>query len=206
MSPEKVFEFALKYCYARNVNLGEFAMADQVNGEVLELQDDGQIEDLRKEMATMRAALAEALESQQEASQQAEQYRAALDDSNERVAVLETSARDKRYADMSKGWYGDNHVRTLTVFAEAFGEDSDEFAEYVRQQNAVTAQLSESKLLDEFGTDRAGDDRSAASQLTAKADELLASNPTLTKAQAFAKAAELNPVLYAQHVDEMRGN
>lgn len=206
MSPEKVFEFALKYCHARNVNLKEFAMADESTVEVTELQDDGQIEDMRRELAALRATVAEEVEARQDAEQRASTVEAALDSSNERVARLETAARDKRFAELSADWFGDvDHVKMLSSIADVLGEDSDEFAAYVKQQNAVAETVMSSELLQEFGTSRQGDDRSAANQLESKAQELMAADSDLTHAQAFAKAAEQNTDLYRQHKQEMRG-
>ena len=205
IEPAKAFEFALKYFNQRNVDLKEFAMADKTKEEKAQVEQPD-LTALQDEMATMRAALAEALEGQQEASQTADQYREALDTSNERVAALENAARNKRFADLSTDWFGDvDHIKMLASLADTLGEDSDEFTAYVKQQNAVAEQVMSSELLQEFGTSRTGEDRSAASQLESKAQELMATDNSLTHAQAYTKAAEQNPDLYRQHTQEMRG-
>lgn len=203
IEPEKAFEFALKYFNARSVNLGEFAMADE-RSEVAQV-DTVDLSALQEEMATMRAALAESLEAQQDAQIQANAYRESLDASNERVAALETAARNKRFADLSAEWFGTGHDAILVGLAEAFGEDSEQFGAYVQQQNAVAEQVMTSELLKERGSSRSGDTLTASDLLESKAQELMEADASLTHAQAVAQVADRNPDLYIRYKAEKRG-
>lgn len=202
IEPAKAFEFALKYFDWRDVDLKEFAMANEsiVVGEVLELQDDGQLDDVQRELAALRATVAEEAEKRQDAELRAKTVEEALDASNGRVAKLEADAREKRYADLSVDWIGAvDHVQMLSGLADTFGEDSEQFAAYVTQQNSVAEVVMSSELFKETGTSRGGEDRTATEQLEAKAQELMSADSSLTHAQAMTQAAEQNPALYDQH-------
>lgn len=133
----------------------------------------------------------------------------------ERVARLEADAMNSRFAAEVEGtvsggirWFGDHtqHKTMLVKLAGAFGEQSPEVQQYIQQNRTYAAQLKESALLEELGSNQARtDEPTALEALTAKAEEIHAANPKLTKEQAFANATEANPALYERYVREMRG-
>lgn len=133
----------------------------------------------------------------------------------ERVARLEADAMNSRFAAEVEGtvsggirWFGDHeqHKTMLVKLAGAFGEQSPEVQQYIQQNRTYAAQLQESALLEELGSNHTRtDEPTALEALTAKAEEIHAANPKLTKEQAFANATEANPALYERYVREMRG-
>ena len=141
--------------------------------------------------------------------------RAERDKLAERTARLEADARLTRFTAEVEGtvangvrWFGDHeaHKALLNKMASAFGEQSPEVAQYVQQNRAYAAQLAESKLLDEIGSNFAATDEiSALEQLQIKANAIQLASPTLTKEQAFAQAMTANAALYEQYVRETRG-
>lgn len=188
---EKAFEFALKYFNARNVSLGEFSMSEQTVSQLDELQE--KLDAIQEQLASVE-------EGKAEAENRSQQLESALDNSNQRIAEMEESARQKRLAELSSDWFGNGHVDILT----ALGEGSEEFDAYVSNQNAVSAQLADSQLFEEVGENGNDSGISAFEQLNAKAIEIKASNPNLSQAQAFTAATEANPDLYAQYVNEQK--
>lgn len=133
----------------------------------------------------------------------------------ERTAKLEADARHARFSAEVEGtkpdgvkWFGDleAHKTMLGKLAVAFGEDSPEVAQYIQQNRAFAAQMAESALLKEVGSNHTGNEPvSALAQLQAKAEEIRLASPTLTKEQAFAQATQANPALYESYVREVRG-
>lgn len=202
IEPEKAFSFALKYFDARQVNMRGFAMADKKEGQQDQVID---LATLQKEMAAMREALANAEAARTEAEARVHVVETALDASNERVAALEATARNKRFADLSREWFGTGHDTILAGLAEAFGEWSEQFVAYCQQQDAIAVQMADSALFREQGTSRTDDGLSAVERLNAKAHALRAANPSLSVSDAFVQATEQNPDLYRQHIEEMRG-
>lgn len=133
----------------------------------------------------------------------------------ERTAKLEADARHARFSAEVEGtkpdgvkWFGDleAHKTMLGKLALAFGEDSPEVAQYIQQNRAFAAQMAESTLLKEVGSNHTGNEPvSALAQLQAKAEEIRLASPTLTKEQAFAQATQANSDLYERYVREVRG-
>jgi len=197
ISPEKAFDFALKYFSAREVDLGEFAMAkdQEPRQDVTEITVD--MSDVDDELTGLKAQLAEEAEARKEAEQRAQKFQDALDSSNERVAKLEEEAQRKRFAELCESWPGEpaKHVAILS----ALEEDGDAFAAYVETQNALAEQLSTGQLFAEVGSDREPVDETATQQLERKARELMENDASLSKEQAIMRAAQIYPELYAAH-------
>ena len=117
-----------------------------------------------------------------------------------RVAVLEGAAQIRRFTDIVAGqsngghaWIGDRarHVATLQRFATAFegGEDSQEFKDYVIQQDETAKQLHTSGLFRELGTSQ-GDDHApdnAEARFAAGVKKYREAHPDLTEAKAYAE-------------------
>ncbi|MBT9173450.1 MAG: hypothetical protein DDT21_01851 [Syntrophomonadaceae bacterium] len=129
----------------------------------------------------------------------------ALDASNARIAKMEQTAQVRRFTDLvesDKRWYGEtaSHLKVLRSFAETFGEESEEFAEYVQQQQALAEQLHTSELFKEYGHSRQSQKRTAAEELDVKARQLQAERTGLSYAQAYTEVLTQNPGLYNRHV------
>lgn len=149
-----------------------------------------------------RFADAEAMRAEVEAK--SAKLTEALDASNARIARMEATAQIRRFTDLVEGenrWYGevDSHIKVLRSFAEAFGEESDEFAEYVRQQKAIAAQLANSSLFAEYGSDRRSGKRTASEELDEKARQLQSERAELSYAQAYSEVLSTNPALYDRY-------
>jgi hypothetical protein len=205
VSPDKAYSVALKYFHARGVKIQESkTMAENkatetvVFGELLQTEPavtSQQFADLQERLAATEAAKAEA-------DARTAQVTAALDATNERIAKMETDARQARFRALSAEWHGDpaGHVDLL----EQLGEDSAAFRFYVQQQNAVAEQLKDSKLFEDIGSSRQPEGTTATERLTSAARQI-ASEEKVSFAQAVNLAAERNPQLYSEHVIAQRG-
>jgi hypothetical protein len=153
-------------------------------------------------MTELQEQLAATAAEKAEADARAAQVTAALDTSNERIAKMETDARQARFRALSAEWHGDpaGHVDLL----EQLGEDSAAFRFYVQQQNAVAEQLKDSKLFEDIGSSRQPEGTTATERLTSAARQI-ASEEKVSFAQAVNLAAERNPQLYSEHVIAQRG-
>lgn len=203
VTPKKAFEFALKYFSARNIStVKEFSIMSekQTKDDAAPVVDAG----VQAQLAAMQEQLSQLEAERAEARERTQQLTAALDASNQRAAQLEQQAREERYKALSHGWFGNAHVAILTTLADAHGEGSPLFNAYVEQQNALAAQLEASQLFSEAGSDTAPTGGNAEERLSAEARALMAKNPRLTFAQAITQAAESNPELYAQYIEERR--
>ena len=145
---------------------------------------------------------AEALRTGQEAQTEA------LQTATEQIALLETAAQTQRFTELVMGtenaprWFGDpeKHVEVLTRYAQVFGEDSDEFTEFVEHQNAMAEQLAQSEILTETGSSRPGD----ADPLSARIAALM-KEEGISEAKATVQVLNENPELYAEY-SEAHGN
>lgn len=122
----------------------------------------------------------------------------------QRVAAFTAEVRGKS-DDNGKPWPGavDAHVAMLTSLAEAFGEDSEQFRQYVAVNRAAAARDELTKPIGSGGDGNGT--ASAYSQLEAKAAALVAERG-LTKAKAFVEAERLHPDLARQVIRERRSN
>lgn len=199
-TPEKAWDFALKYFSARDIKTVK-ELRDMSKNQT-ETQAAPVADDVQAQLAAVQEQLAQFEAERAEANARAQKLEEALDASNRHAAELETKARNKRYAELSAAWFGNNHVAVLAALAEAAGEDSELFTGYVEQQNAMAAQMADSALFKSMGSDKTDEGRSAAGRLEAKAAALMAENPSLTKAQATVLAAEQNKDLYNEYLNE----
>jgi len=112
------------------------------------------------------------------------------------LKVLETERRTERFTEMVRNrdagapWIGgaDKQVRILNRLAETFGEDSEDFKDYVDAQTQAATQLKESQAFNEIGSSAVGFTGSAPTQrLEQLAMEVKKTNPSLTKEQAFSE-------------------
>lgn len=162
-----------------------------------------------------RATLAEYQAQLADKDKQLEALSASSKQQAEQIATLQAAERRKRFTDLVMGrsaekdglrWYGEvaQNVSMLEKMAAAFGEDSDEFRQYVAMQEATAKQLSEATKA--LGSDAGPGERNGAwARIQAEADKLLAADPKLTREQAVASAMERHPDLYAEYLAETRG-
>lgn len=182
-------QFGWRYLQARRQRRSVF---EKVGKDMAAL---GASEELEKRLADLEAELAQSRESQEMAAAQ--------------VVELEATARAQRFEDLigsgDSAWAGERatHLQMLQMLGNAGGEDSAEFAAYVTQQKALTAQLVDSALFTEIGRggEEAGSGGSVAAQIEVKARKL-AESAGITYEQAYTQVISGNPELYADYQKE----
>lgn len=159
-----------------------------------------------------RLALVEA--ERDAAKQLAESNAAAIKTLSEQNAAMVKDARRKRFTDEVMGkspesgamWAGEvaKNVGILETLADAVGEDSETFKDFVTQQRATAEQIKKSGLFAEIGSSQtasAGAD--AWARIEAEARKI-ASDEKVSFEQATALVMERNPKLYGEYVAEQR--
>lgn len=144
-------------------------------------------------------------------SGQMKQMSEQLQQAQERILVMETAARQKRFTEIVNGrsgsptWFGksSDHVSIMETMADEFGEDSTEFKKYAEMQRAMAQQLIDSNLFVEFGSDNSGS-VSAEKRIAAEAKKLMETDTKFTYEQAYAMAIQHNPKLYAEYRQEVK--
>lgn len=197
VSPDKAYDVALKYFNARGVKVQRgVKMEDNKTAEQLATLQ-AQVDAMREQLAAKEAAEAEA-------RSRAEQVTAALDASKARIAQMEADAQQARFRALAAGWSGDTdgHVELLTQLADGSGEDSKAFRFYVEQQNAVAAQLSESKLFEEIGTSRQDSGEGGAVAKVNRLASAKAKETGVTLGDAMNQVFSEQPDLYRAYVAE----
>lgn len=197
VSTEKAYDVALKYFNARGVKVQRgVKMEDNKTAE--------QLATLQAQLNAMQEQLAAKEAAEAEAKARAEQVTAALDASNARIAKMEADARQVRFRALAAGWTGETegHVELLTQLADAAGEDSKAFRFYVEQQNAVAAQLSESKLFEEVGTSRPADNDASAVAKVNRLASAKAKDAGVALGTAMQQVFSEQPDLYRAYVAE----
>ena len=166
-----------------------------------------QFSELHQQFNEVKGALAASEAKRAETEQEAKRFAEALDKSNARIALMEAADQRRRFAETCKDWFGktEANVSLLVKMAEAFGEDSQEFKDFVISQNAIAAQLAESKLFSEIGTSRSADNAGTPGGKIEAIARQVATERKITIAQAMTIAAEQNPQLYAEYVNAQRG-
>lgn len=135
----------------------------------------------------------------------------------ERLVKLETEAQTRRFTDIIMGHdpAGDGsppfagkhemHNSTLSLLAKEFGEDSEQFKEYVSEQRAVAKSMREAGMFKEVGKG------SAPGQITSdgairRFDDAVAKwqseNSDKSKGEAIEAVARTSPKLYTESVRE----
>jgi hypothetical protein len=117
----------------------------------------------------------------------------------ERIALLETTARRREFAEQAKDWYGETagHVS----FMEKLSDEDRTF--YATQQAAIAEQMRSSHLFKEAGVrGEEGGSSSALGKLEGLAKSIRASEAGLSQEKAFARAMSENPDLYAEYLHE----
>lgn len=163
-----------------------------------------QLATLQAQLNAMQEQLAAKEAAEAEANARAEQMTAALDASNARIAKMEADAQQSRFRALAAGWTGETegHVELLTQLADGSGEDSKAFRFYVEQQNAVAAQLSESKLFEEVGTSRQTDNDASAVAKVNRLASAKAKEAGVTLGAAMQQVFSEQPDLYRAYVAE----
>lgn len=217
-TPDKVFEVALKYAHARGVDLKEFTVSKETEVVKVEKEkapeptptvDPKAFAQMQEEFQALKTELAAKEEAASEAEDRAKKLEAALDASNERIARMERDARRGRFRAMAAGWVGETkkHVDLLEQLADLSGEDGEAFQFYVQQQNTVTEQMGQSKLLEDIGVDTGdgGQELNAWEKIGVEAEKLMAIDAKLTRQQAITKVIESNRKLAEEYERERKG-
>ena len=143
------------------------------------------------------------LETENAALKQAgEQSDAASKALAERLAAVEQERQTERFRSLIKNdgarWFGETAelMTELAQFAKVFGEQSPEFAAYVKRQNAAAAVLRQSAAFDEIGSDGQGKPATNEAKLEQMARERAAAK-NISIPQAYTEVLNENPALYS---------
>ena len=143
---------------------------------------------------------------------------AALKAATDTIAAMQSDARRKRFTDEVMGksaengamWAGEvaKNVAVLETLADAVGEDSETFRDYLAQQRATAAQLAKSGLFSEIGSGQGGSTGTAAAtawdRVEAAARKLMAAEPSLSKPAAIDRVLMTDKSLAADYAAEQR--
>lgn len=140
---------------------------------------------------------------------------AALTAASETIATMQRDARRKRFTDEVMGKSADNgamwagevakNVSVLEALADAAGEDSETFRDFVAQQRATAAQLAKSGLFTEIGSGQGGGAgvTTAWGRIEVEARKI-AADEKVSFEQATDLVLQRNPSLYAEYRAELR--
>lgn len=140
---------------------------------------------------------------------------AALKAATDTIAAMQRDARRKRFTDEVMGksaengamWAGEvaKNVSVLETLADAAGEDSETFKDFVAQQRATAAQLAKSGLFSEIGSGHGGGTSGATAwgRIEGEARKI-AADEKVSFEQATDLALQRNPALYAEYRAEQR--
>ena len=136
----------------------------------------------------------------------------------ERLAKLEGDAQARRFTDIVRGrdaegdgsppFQGktEGHHRTMVLLAREFGEDSDEFKEYVATQREISKQMREAGLYKEAGINsggtQAGGKGSAKKRFNEAVGAWLTANPGKAKDEAIKAVSTEDAKLYVEYITE----
>lgn len=178
----------------------------------MQFTDSPEYKSMSEEIATLKTQIEDANKAKtasEEAKTEAEKAREAAEkkfsDATARIENLEKTGRAQRFAELIKTpakWYGEPEklVARLEKLAEAFGEDSDDFKEFVSEQQAQAEQMSKSELFSEKGhAQRTEDVTGFQAALKAYKEE----NPDKTEAEAMDAVVGSNPKFYSEYRDAM---
>lgn len=182
-------------------------MAENTNAKEQPQVTAVQFTELQQKFSELEQRFADAEAKRSEAVATAQQYRESLDKANERVAALEASAQRKRFGELATGWFGkpDENVNMLVKLAEAFGENSAEFATYATNQRAIAEQMKQSKLFEEIGSNQTDINPKTAAQKFGDAVLTVMGERKVDYAAAATVVAGTQPQLYSEYVAEQRG-
>ncbi len=135
-----------------------------------------------------------------------------LRSASEQIAEMKAENRRQKFTDLVTGkgsandgrrFFGDpaRHVRMLETLATTFGEDSEQFKEYVAQQQEAATAIQErdraSGLFSEIGSARPAE-TSAMARYQAAINELRQKDPSLSVAKAGDMVLQADPQLYSE--------
>jgi hypothetical protein len=115
------------------------------------------------------------------------------DRAEQALTVLTLERQTERFTEMVRNrdagapWVGglDKQVKILNKLAEAFGEDSEEFKDYVETQQSAAETVKSSQAFTEIGSSGSVGASEPVQKLESMAEELRKTKPALTKEQAF---------------------
>ncbi len=140
-----------------------------------------------------------------------------LTEANTKIEKIERRERSVRFMEIIAGagdnsaWTGkaDKHLSLMESLAESFGEDSDQFKDYVSIQDSHAKQIDDAKLFGEEGSSQDGSS-TESDELTSGVKKLMEADPKMTLASATIEWIDKNPKAYAKsdkaHMDRVRSS
>lgn len=155
----------------------------------------------------VNAQLSEALNSTRALREELDAEKKKLAEAETALKLIEKDKRVMKFNELINGKHGDDphwigdkekHLRLMESLADAHGEDSQEFKDYIDMQSAHARQIEESGLFKEIGTTAVAsiDENQALAETVRKLRE---SDSNLTQQQALDKALSENPKFYKQY-------
>ena len=204
MTPEKAWEYALKYFDARGVAMKGINMADEQTADVTE-QDEEIIaaveienepegdEVTQEEYQALQAQLAAEKSERENATALAKQLTV-------QVEAMQREARTARFTKLATAWAGEiaKHLAVL----EALGEGSDNYNAYAVQMNALTEQMATAALFSEVGGAPKGDTNGSAVARVNKLATVRAKEAGIKFSEALSQIMQEQPDLYDAYVAE----
>lgn len=140
---------------------------------------------------------------------------AAIKTLTEQNVAMQRDARRKRFTDEVMGkapesgamWAGEiaKNVSVLETLADAVGEDSETFKDFIAQQRATAAQLKASGLFTEIGSNQSGAAGAGAWERIEAEARKVASDEKVSFEVATGLVMERNPRLYSEYIAEQKG-
>ncbi len=135
-----------------------------------------------------------------------------------RLVALETDAQTRRFSDVIMGRDGEGdgsppfagqhktHNQMLSLIAKEFGEDSEQFKEYVGEQRTIAKQMREAGMFKEVGVGGAKTAGGGSGEATRRFNDEVAAyqtaHPEADKGAAIKAVSDANPALYVAQVKE----
>ena len=132
----------------------------------------------------------------------------------DKVDAMESENRRRAFSEIVTGrggandggpqWFGEaeKHVAMLEKLTKAFGEDSEEVAAYVAQQNEVAKAITASAAFKEVGSASPATASTSGGKISAAVKQLREKEPALTESAALAKVLSENPEWYSEYDKE----
>jgi 2'-5' RNA ligase len=167
---------------------------EQSQGDDMDASQFAELESKVQSLEAENAALKSAREQEQAQTK-------ALSDQVARIASERQAERFQAHIKNDGArWFGEDtqHLSVLGTLAQVYGEQSDEFAAYIKQQQGIAAALRSSEAFREQGGDGGGRTEGASQKLDRMAKERAAKDGS-SYADALATVANEQPALYAEH-------
>lgn len=132
---------------------------------------------------------------------QAQSFQEQLVKANETIETMQFNERIQRFTALTAGWVGDpkTNIQTTELWAQNFGEDSEQFKAFIQNNNAIAAQAKQSNLFGELGSSAQAQSDNVSERIDALISRKM-SDRGIDKGEATALVFRENPDLYRAHV------